>query len=728
MRLSIITALLAFGLTASGGGLLASHPTATGNAWYSSLAITAPATATAGSTGLKASVSYVANTTYTWAIQGGTIQGSATGRTITFSAGQPGTLTLSCTASHQGATSTGRVAVLVKGQAPAPVTITAAASAQTGTSGLSASVPAQAGCTYSWVVSGPATVAAGATAPTLLYNAVAPGLVTLSCTVSNAYGSTSAQATEQILGIPPSAPAITAPASVSALAKGLSASVPATSGCTYAWTITGGTLVAANTPAVTFNAGSAGVLTLACTVSNAYGSASAQDQVQVLANAPLTPVITAPSQTHAQSLANSASVPAQANCTYAWSVTGGTLVSGQGTQAITFNAGAAGTLKLACTVTNSALVSASGTASVAVLPYQTAGHYGSGLNVDALANTPVGRSSSYQVSYRIRANHTGPLQAIRPFFIWSYTTPGYALGTGGTIQVQLQTDDGSANHVPSGTTLASLTYAKPVNDTIGFYPLLAFASMPTLQSGSLYHLVFTNIDADPVNNWVCLDSAYMDYAGSPMQPTVADLDLATLWRTGSTGTWSLRKTGPTESFTPIVELDYADGASQGQGYMEFWIGDAKNISGTKGVRETFTVTGSDRLVSTMAVRVKPVSGTSPLTLRLEQGDGTLIDQETVSGITLIPGLSGASWAKATLATPRTLKAGQTYHLVLSAPADTVYTAYPMRKGSDKGFKSTTLFTDGYAQFNPGTGWTGWDQWGQPNRLDSDLQFYFDVVQ
>ena len=212
-----------------------------------------------------------------------------------------------------------------------------------------------------------------------------------------------------------------------------------------------------------------------------------------------------------------------------------------------------------------------------------------------------------------------------------------------------------------------------------------------------------------------------------MQPTIPDLDLATLWRQGSTGAWSLRKSGPTESFTPILELDYADGASQGQGYMEFWIGDAKTISGAQGVRQSFTVSGSDRVVSTASVHLKYVSGSGALTIRLEQADGTLVDQGTVASVPVTPGLGGASWAKVTFATPRTLKAGSSYNLVLSAPAGTVFTAFPMRKGSDKGFKSTTVFTDGYAQFNPGTGWTGWDQWGQPNRKDGDLEFFFEVV-
>jgi hypothetical protein len=691
--------------------------------------ITAPASAYAGATGLGASVSAQSGCSYVWTVSNGTALAGAASNALSFQAGTAGTLTLTCKVSNAYGSASAQSSMQVLGLPPAAPVISAPATVLAQAAGLGASVPAQSGCSYSWTISN-GTLVAGATSPAVTFNASAAGALTLACTVSNPYGSSSAQTSVTVQGIAPAAPAITTPASVSAGATGLAASVNPVSGVTYAWTVSGGSAVAgAASPTLTFSAGAPGVLTLACSASNAYGSSSAQTQVQVLASAPAQPVLTAPSQVVAQSVAHAASVQAQSGCSYAWSITDGTITGGQGTPAITFSAGAAGTLTLACTVTNAYQIALSAQAPVTVVnpTYTANGFYGSGLNVDALANTPVGKSYDFQVSQRFRANHSGALQALRPFFIWSASTPGYALGTGGTILIQIQTDDGSSLHRPSGVTLASTVASHPVNDSIGFYPLLSFTTQPQLQAGNLYHVVFSNIDPDPINNWVSVDSAYMDYASSPMQPTIADSDLATLWRQTSSGTWTLRKTGPTESYTPIMELDYADGASQGQGYMEFWIGDQKTISGAQSVRQLFTVSGQDRMVASASVRLKQISGSSPLTLRLEAADGTLIDHGTVASVPVTPGFSGASWAKVTFATPRLLSAGATYHLVLSAPADTVFTAYPMRKGSDKGFKSTTLFTDGYAQFNPGSGWTGWDQWGAVNRKDGDLQFYFEVV-
>ena len=49
------------------------------------------------------------------------------------------------------------------------------------------------------------------------------------------------------------------------------------------------------------------------------------------------------------------------------------------------------------------------------------------------------------------------------------------------------------------------------------------------------------------------------------------------------------------------------------------------------------------------------------------------------------------WATYKFSAPHTLSLGQSYHLVLQSPASTVYQAFPIRKGSDYGYKNTTFF-------------------------------------
>ncbi|MFA6003657.1 MAG: right-handed parallel beta-helix repeat-containing protein, partial [Elusimicrobiota bacterium] len=368
-----------------------------------------------------------------------------------------------------------------------------------------------------------------------------------------------------------------------------------------------------------------------------------------------------------------------------------------------------------------------------------AGYYGSGVNADDLGNQVIGWNTANDTcnrvaSLRIRAKYSGTLQSIRPKFIWSDVKAGYGLGNGGNILIQIQTDDGTGNHAPSGATLASLQYDAPITNG-NHFPLLTFAAPANLTAGQLYHIVFTNVAADPTANWVSLDHLFMWDANSPMQPTTSNTDLAMLERcTG--GAWVAFTRGVGHSYTPTIELDYADGSYQGLGYIQGygqtttagWV-NPKPISGAQGVRETFTVSGSNLAVPAVSVRVNRTSGSSPLTVRVEKADGTLVDQGTVL---VPPGLvssshNGASWVRVQFTAPLTLQAGQGYRLVLVSPADTVHTAHALEKGSAYGYKPGICFGDGYAEFNNGSGWTGWDEWGIVNRHDNDLQFYFDAT-
>ena len=105
-------------------------------------------------------------------------------------------------------------------------------------------------------------------------------------------------------------------------------------------------------------------------------------------------------------------------------------------------------------------------------------------------------------------------------------------------------------------------------------------------------------------------------------------------------------------------------------------------------------------------------------------DGTVMAQGTVPAAQVLQGVS--DWVECSFPLSHVLATGITYHLSLSAPADTQYSVYPLRKGADKGFGPATLFPDGYAQFTLAgeAGWTGWDMWGTPNLKTGDLQFLF----
>jgi len=115
-------------------------------------------------------------------------------------------------------------------------------------------------------------------------------------------------------------------------------------------------------------------------------------------------------------------------------------------------------------------------------------------------------------------------------------------------------------------------------------------------------------------------------------------------------------------------------------------------------------------------------------VRVESEEGKALAEGSCSPSSLAPSPScsfgGCGWLEAAFKAPLTLQGGKAYRLVLAASPKGRFEAFPMRKGSDKGFTNTTLFADGHAEFNDGGGWKGWEQWGQQNRRDSDLQFFF----
>jgi Putative Ig domain len=345
--------------------------------------------------------------------------------------------------------------------------------------------------------------------------------------------------------------------------------------------------------------------------------------------------------------------------------------------------------------------------------------YGAGRGADSLANCVVGPYGDV-IAYRFVADHSGSMSQVR-FYIIS-NKAGYAGGDAGALQVNIESDDGTSAHNPSGTVLATATLYHPVpaNGAAGYFPLITFPTPANLTAGDIYHVVFTNVDANPSVNFSSVDELYYKNPTTPNQPTVSDVASSVLrWRSG---TWE-----KLPGYSPIFELYFSNGDYQGYGYVEAFVMAPELISGSQAVRETFTVTGATRSVSSIGVRLARISGSGNLTVRLENSAGTLIEQGYLAASSF-PVASPAShvWATYTLANPQSLVVGQTYHLVLEAPSSTEYQAYPMEKGSGYGFDKLTYFPDGYAQFNPGTGWVGWSVWGVNNRTDGDLQFYFGV--
>jgi len=347
------------------------------------------------------------------------------------------------------------------------------------------------------------------------------------------------------------------------------------------------------------------------------------------------------------------------------------------------------------------------------------GVYGPAIGMDSLNNTRVGGPEAISTSYRFRASTSSKLNSIR-IYVVGPTHAGYGAGTGGTWQVSVRADDGTPNHAPSDTVLATTTF-KPVDGL----PVISWSSPASLTFGQLYHIVFENIDPNPETNYASVDGVFMYQPTAPRQAAFSDVDWGQPMRYAS-GAWSDRS-----DTVPIMGLDYANGVTAGLGYMEVWVRSPASISGNAEVREAFTVSGPNRAVSSFSVRLMRISGTSPLTVRLETSGGTLIEQGTISATDVAVGTPGdhagsghATWETYTFDSPRTLVSGEGYNVVLSTASDTVYSIFVIRKGTSHGFSPTTYFSDGHAQCTTGASWGPFRQDGGGALDQGDLQFYF----
>jgi hypothetical protein len=114
-------------------------------------AVLLPAFVTAGKSGLTASIpDQGPGTTYAWTLAGGTLTAGQGTPAITYSAGDPGALTVSVRVGNSGGSIQGQASASI---APAPeATLNYAVAGHPGEPGLAASVSLQPDMTYTWTV------------------------------------------------------------------------------------------------------------------------------------------------------------------------------------------------------------------------------------------------------------------------------------------------------------------------------------------------------------------------------------------------------------------------------------------------------------------------------------------------------------------------------------------------------------------------------------------------
>ncbi|MCH8992093.1 MAG: hypothetical protein IIA44_10150 [Acidobacteria bacterium] len=309
-----------------------------------------------GTTGNEASVTDPGvGSTFAWTVTGGTIEGLPPfGNLITYTAGAGPNVTIDVTVTDpNGCVSSSQTVVTVN---PNPdATIATASAVCEGTTGNAASVPnAGIGATYAWTVSGGTIENLPPFTFSITYTAGVGPNVTIDVTVTDGNGCVSSSQTVVTVN-PNPACIISAEAAVCADTSGHNATVSdAGGGASYAWTVTGGTLDSGDgTTQISYTAGSGANVTLDVTVTDANGCVSScQFVVTVNANPDCT--ISANDLVCAGFSGNLASVPDAGGVfpTYNWTITGGTLNTGQGSTSISYTAGTGTSLTLEVTVTN----------------------------------------------------------------------------------------------------------------------------------------------------------------------------------------------------------------------------------------------------------------------------------------------------------------------------------------------------------------------------------------
>ncbi|HEX3108304.1 MAG TPA: putative Ig domain-containing protein, partial [Thermoanaerobaculia bacterium] len=294
--------------------------------------ISAPTFVCANTINNVVSVGATSGATYTWTVTNGTLTSGQGTPSIAFTAGGSGNTIVQVVAAFGSCVNPNSVSIPI--HAVPDVTITAPSEVCSGSTGVVASVPANLSATFSWSVTG-ATLTSGQGTNSITFDVPSNSAgvsLTVNATANGCPNGNSANIVVDNLATP----TLTAPSFVCANSTSNAASVTATSGATYNWTITNGTLTSGQgTPSITFTAGASGNATVQ--VAANLGTCTYTKSATVPIRSVPDMTITAPADVCGGSTGVTASVPADPNVTFTWSVTGATLTSGQGTNSITFD-------------------------------------------------------------------------------------------------------------------------------------------------------------------------------------------------------------------------------------------------------------------------------------------------------------------------------------------------------------------------------------------------------
>jgi autotransporter-associated beta strand protein len=429
----------------------------------------------ANQTGVAYSTSASGNT-FAWTISGGTIIGPSNTNSIVVNWGVAGAGNLQLTetigATLCAVTTSLPVTINLN---PTP-SIAGPATACANQTGLVYNTAPNAGRNYAWTVTGGTiTAGVGTSSITVTWGSGASGSVNLTETISLTGCSTSAT-TYAVTINPLPTPSITGSNFVCANQTGLAYSTLAT-GNTFAWTISGGTIVGpSNTNSVVVNWGLVGSGSLQLTETIGATSCETTTSLPITINPNPTPSISGPATACANQTSLVYNTSPNAGRTYAWNVTGGTITAGAGTNSITvtWGSGASGSVNLTETISLTGCSAIATTYPVTINPLPT---------------------PSISGSNSVCTNQTGVTYSTPP----SGNSFSWAMIAGGTITSSTTTNSITVDWGAVGTGTLQLT------ETIG----ATSCSVTT----SLYNVTINSLPAPTVSgaNVVCANAANVGY-------------------------------------------------------------------------------------------------------------------------------------------------------------------------------------------------------------------------
>jgi hypothetical protein len=351
--------------------------------------------------------------------------------------------------------------------------------------------------------------------------------------------------------------------------------------------------------------------------------------------------------------------------------------------------------------------------------------------IDYLSNINVGRIGGYDYapSCRFRALHSSNITSIRPYLIAG--AGGYGAGNGGTLRIRIFPDDGTANHRPdlNATPISSGSFTFDMSGGVlnssERFAQRTLTPASAAVAGEIYHVFFDNTAADPVNNFLSVDCAASEQDSGRPNRWLSPWDWGIVY--GTRGTpwtgsydWTEWTNTPDDWYNvPVLQVNYANGSSQGHSNMESGnIDEAAGeylfrVTSTVPVRERFTPP-TTRTVYGFSVMTAKESGSGGLGWELKQGStvlasGTIADPgNTYSKTAGDTGLF--DWHDITFPSSISLTGSTVYDLVFTAVSTSVWPFAAQRNGGAFGFTYPAAFTQSEAEHWSGSAWLGAYHW------------------